>query len=137
MEGLHELTELQREVLFRTVINGESVSSVANDKNCSDRNIRDIRIRALDHLRKKTNVDTRGNLPWNTILPIIGLLCLMGIIVYLLSPCLHYLEQISKRLVISVVAIALPVLDVYLSRRAAEEMIRHWWDHLNTPKQKK
>lgn len=33
-EGLRELTELQREILFRTVINGESTESVAQDKQC-------------------------------------------------------------------------------------------------------
>lgn len=51
--GLQELTELQREVLFRTVINGESTESVAQDKQCSARNIRDIRNRALKQLRGK------------------------------------------------------------------------------------
>lgn len=53
VEGLHELTELQREILFRTVINCESTESVAQDKDCSARNIRDIRARALKHLRSK------------------------------------------------------------------------------------
>ena len=52
-EGLRELTELQREVLFRTVINGESTESVAQDKQCSSRNIRDIRARALRQIRAK------------------------------------------------------------------------------------
>ena len=52
-EGLHELTELQREVLFRTVINGESAESVARDKQCSPRNIRDIRTRTLRQLKSK------------------------------------------------------------------------------------
>ncbi|MBR2131644.1 MAG: hypothetical protein IJ955_03750 [Oscillospiraceae bacterium] len=62
---------------------------------------------------------------------------MMGIIAYLLSPYLHYLERIPDQLAISVVAVALPVLDVYMSRRAAEEMIRCWWDHLNTPNKEK
>lgn len=52
-EGLRELTELQREVLFRTVINGESTESVAQDKHCTARNIRDIRARALRQLKRK------------------------------------------------------------------------------------
>ena len=52
-EGLHELTELQREILFRTVINGESTESVAQDKQCSSRNIRKIRARALRQIRAK------------------------------------------------------------------------------------
>lgn len=46
-DALHALTELQREILFRTIINGESTESVAQDKQCSSRNIRDIRARAL------------------------------------------------------------------------------------------
>ncbi len=52
-EGLRELTELQREILFRTVINGESTESVAQDKQCSSRNIREIRARALRQIRAK------------------------------------------------------------------------------------
>ena len=51
--GLHELTELQREVLFRNIINRESTESIARDKQCTSRNIRDIRSRALKHLRSK------------------------------------------------------------------------------------
>ena len=41
-DALHALTELQREILFRTIINGESTESVAQDKQCSSRNIRDM-----------------------------------------------------------------------------------------------
>lgn len=33
-DALHALTELQREILFRTIINGESTESVAQDKQC-------------------------------------------------------------------------------------------------------
>lgn len=50
-EGLQELTNLQREVIFRNVINGESTSVIAAEKECSARNIRDIRARALKSLR--------------------------------------------------------------------------------------
>lgn len=52
--GLHDLTDLQREVIFRNVINGEDVSSIAESKKCSARNIRDIRNRALKALRAAT-----------------------------------------------------------------------------------
>ena len=52
-DALHALTELQRDILFRTVINGESTESVAQDKQCSSRNIRDIRTRALRQIRVK------------------------------------------------------------------------------------
>ncbi|MEI3086363.1 MAG: hypothetical protein V8S87_10440 [Oscillospiraceae bacterium] len=54
-DALHALTELQREILFRTIINGESTESVAQDKQCSSRNIRDIRTRALRQIRAKIN----------------------------------------------------------------------------------
>lgn len=46
-----DLTDLQREVIFRNVINGESTSVIAEEKNCSARNIRDVRARALKALR--------------------------------------------------------------------------------------
>ena len=46
-DALHALTELQREILFRTVINGESTESIAQEKQCSARNIRDIQTRVL------------------------------------------------------------------------------------------
>lgn len=49
--GLHDLTDSQGEVIFRNVINGEDVSSIAESKKCSARNIRDIRNRALKALR--------------------------------------------------------------------------------------
>lgn len=52
--GLHDLTGLQREIIFRNVINGEDVSSIAESKKCSTRNIRDIRNRALKALRAAT-----------------------------------------------------------------------------------
>ena len=39
-DALHALTELRGRFLFRTIINGESSQSVAQDKQCSSRNIR-------------------------------------------------------------------------------------------------
>ena len=134
VEGLHELTELQREVLFRTVINGEAVASVAEDRNCSERNIRDIRTRAIEHLRKKTNVDTRGSISVGMFARLIALFALVGGLVYLVRP---YLERIPEWIAIPIVVVALPGL-YYLfqktQRDTTEEMIRRWWDHLNTPK---
>ena len=50
-EGLDELTDLQREVIFRSIVNEENVSVIAKEKDCSARNIRDIRARALKVLR--------------------------------------------------------------------------------------
>jgi hypothetical protein len=53
VDALHQLTELQREIIFRNIINGESAAVIAEEKNCSARNIRDIRERALKALRVK------------------------------------------------------------------------------------
>lgn len=61
--GLHDLTDLQREVIFRNVINGEDVSSIAESKKCSTRNIRDIRNRALKALRAATTGEAGSGSP--------------------------------------------------------------------------
>lgn len=53
VEGLHMLTELQRQVIFRNIVNGESTESIAQDMGCTSRNVRDIRNRALKILRRK------------------------------------------------------------------------------------
>lgn len=54
ISALQGLTELQREVIFRSIVNGEDTASIAEDKNCSARNIRDIRNRALKCIRTAT-----------------------------------------------------------------------------------
>lgn len=61
-DALHALTELQREILFRTIINGESTESVAQDKQCSSRNIRDI---LNSTIQRRTNLHEYlcGNMP--------------------------------------------------------------------------
>ncbi len=61
--GLHDLTDLQREVIFRNVINGEDVSSIAESQKCSTRNIRDIRNRALKALRAATTGEAGSGSP--------------------------------------------------------------------------
>ena len=66
--GLQNLTELQREVIFRNVINGESVHSIAKEKNCTDRNIRSIRDRALKMLRGSIKDDCRGTMSITVLL---------------------------------------------------------------------
>ena len=73
-EGLHELSELQREVLFRTVINDESTESVARDKQCSSRNIRDIRARALRQLKGKITKHEESGTPDVLLIVFVGLL---------------------------------------------------------------
>lgn len=78
-KGLRELTELQREILFRTVINGESTESVARDKQCSVRNIRDVRGRALQYLRKKiTHYDGFGTVTVLLVVLAFLLVCYVG-----------------------------------------------------------
>ena len=134
VEGLHELTELQREVLFRTVINGEPVASVAEDRSCSARNIREIRTRAIEHLRKKIKMDTRGSMSTGVLFLLVVLLGLVGGLVHLLLP---FLERIPKWTTIPFAVVALPSLYFMFQKTendATEKMIRRWWDHLNTPK---
>ena len=67
---------------------------------------------------------------------LIALFALVGGLVYLLRP---YLERIPERVAIPIVVVALPGL-YYLfqktQRDTTEEMIRCWWDHLNTPMKK-
>lgn len=127
VEGLHELTELQREVLFRTVINGEPVASVAMDKGCSDRNIRDIRARALNHLRKKAEGDRIGSLYVVSLLVI----CALALAAYfLLHPLLGIIEALPAWLTYSL-ALLLVIVLVFVERhrrlKSAKDMLRRWW----------
>ena len=107
-EGLHELTELQREILFRTVINGESTESVAQDKQCTARNIRDIRARALRQLKRKiTRREGSGKVSVTMIL--IALACLLAVyfgskfFVEYLLPLYPWLEYVGCAIAAAVV----------------------------------
>lgn len=134
-EGLHELTELQREVLFRTVINGESTESVAWDKQCSSRNIRDIRTRALRQLQRKITRHEGSGSPAVLLIVFVGLLAAyFGIEIFtkrlaLGSPWLKYAGC----------AIAIILLAVMFWRgrnREVEGLLRNHWSNLNGAQRK-
>lgn len=126
-EGLRELTELQREVLFRTVINDESTESVARDKQCSSRNIREIRARALKHLRLKvTRHEGSGEISWKLIL-----LLFITLLVYIGAGYL-----LSNYAWLKYVIVALGIFSIIfgaraLWRREAEGLLRQHWASLN------
>ena len=125
-EGLHELTELQREILFRTVINRESTESVARDKQCSSRNIRDIRARALRQLKSKI---TRREGSGSPVVLIIVLLCLFAcyfgieIFVERLLPLYPWLEYVGYAIA---AAIAIPVVYRFKDREIEGLLRNHW-----------
>lgn len=135
VDGLHKLTELQREVLFRTVINGESTESVAQDMNCTSRNIRDIRGRALRQLRRGiTRHEASGYLDAFVLALLVAMFAcrgMMAIADYLL-PIYPWLENVAG-------AIAALFLGFVLFRSRndeVEDLLRRHWDSLNGPRGK-
>ncbi len=129
-EGLRELTELQREVLFRTVINGESTESVARDKQCSSRNIRDIRARALKHLRSKITKREGSGKP-SLLIIVLLLMVLVGV------PLICWGERLLVMYpwLEPVAAVFAALLIVFMfwkgPRRETEDQLRQHWAHLN------
>ena len=125
-DALLGLTELQREVLFRTVINGESTESVARDKQCSSRNIRDIRTRALKHLRSKITKREGSGSPVVLIFVLLWLLaCYFGIeiIVERLLPLYPWLEYVGYAIA---AAVAIPVVYRFKDREIEGLLRNHW-----------
>ena len=125
-DALHALTELQREILFRTVINGESTESVAQDKQCSARNIRDIRARALKHLRSKITKREGSGFPVVLIFVLLWLLaCYFGIeiIVERLLPLYPWLEYVGYAIM---AAVAIPVVYRFKDREIEGLLRNHW-----------
>ena len=130
-EGLHELTELQREVLFRTVVNRESTESVARDKNCSSRNIRDIRTRALDYLRKRAMGDKRGDMPTTALFVIIVILAAAY---FLLRPVFEIPPEVLPWYTYVLIPVFFAVAFIVYRKaqiRKTTEAVRQWWRHLN------
>lgn len=129
-EGLRELTELQREVLFRTVINGESTESVAQDKQCSSRNIRDIRARALRQIRAKIKRHEGYGRPDVAIIILLFML-LVGVPLVCwgeqLWTAYPWLEPVAA--VLSALVVAVMFQDSF--RREAESLLRQHWASLN------
>lgn len=134
-DALHELTELQREVLFRTVINGEPTESVARDKQCSARNIRDIRGRALKFLHSKVR-DRRGSLPATTLLLVVLIIAVISVPVY------FFLERVGEAypwIWYPLAAVCVAVGGFVLWRRRHREtvnLLRWHWGKLNGVRKK-
>ena len=133
IEKLKSLTELEREVLFRNVINGESAESIAQDKQCTSRNIRDIRSRALRQLRAGyIKHEGIGYIDTKLIAIIVAALfvgCGLETLVRL-YPLLGYVFA----------AIAIPLLIIMFPRireRETENRLRRHWDSLRKPQREK
>lgn len=101
--GLRDLTDLQREVIFRNVINGEDISSIAESKNCSTRNIRDIRNRALKALRAATAGKSGSGSP-DAVLFVLWSLLLGAAAYFLLVP------EAVEAWIRTAVFVALPII---------------------------
>ena len=134
-DALHALTELQRENLFRTVINGESTESVAQDKQCSSRNIRDIRARALRQIRAK--IKRREGYGRPDVASIILLfMLLVGVPLACwgeqLWAAYPWLESVAA--VLS--ALVMAVMFQNSLRREAERLLRQHWASLNGSQKK-
>lgn len=103
--GLHDLTDLQREIIFRNVINGEDVSYIAESKKCSARNIRDIRNRALKALRAAT-ADKSGSGSPDAALFVLWALLLVAAVYFILVP------GVAPAWVRTATFVALPIVTV-------------------------
>ena len=134
-EGLRELTELQREILFRTVINGESTESVARDKQCTSRNIRAIRNRAVKHLRssmtKREGSGSTGTLLF-VLLVLLAFYFGIEIIGRHLLPLYPQLKYVGYAIV---VLVCIPVFFLFKDREV-EGLLRNHWASLNGSQRK-
>ena len=135
-EGLHELTELQQKILFRTVINGESTESVAQDKQCSSRNIREIRARALRQIRAKIKRREGYGRPGVVIIILLFMLLVgvplicWGERLWVMYP---WLEPVAP--VLSALVMAVMFQDSF--RREAENLLGKDWARLNGGEEKR
>lgn len=134
-DALHALTELQREILFRTIINGESTESVAQDKQCSSRNIRDIRARALRQIRAKIKRREGYGRP-DVVIIILLFMLLVGVPLACwgeqLWAAYPWLESVAA--VLS--ALVMAVMFQNSLRREAERLLRQHWASLNGSQKK-
>lgn len=134
-DGLHELTELQREILFRTVINGEPTEAVAQDKQCSSRNIRDIRGRALRQLKSKITKHEGSGSPAVLLIVFVGLLAAyFGIEIIVKQLALGY--PWLKYAGCAIVAILLVVMFWHGRNREVKGLLRNHWASLNGAQRK-
>lgn len=134
-EGLHELTELQREIPFRTVINNESTESVAQDKQCSSRNIRDIRGRALRQLKSKILRREGSGYPSALIfILLVTFACYFGaeIMVEKILPLYPWLEYVGY----GILALVCILLFFRFKDNEVEGLLRNHWANRNGSQRK-
>lgn len=122
--GLHDLTDLQREVIFRNVINGEDVSSIAESKKCSARNIRDIRNRALKALRAATAGEAGSGSP-DAVLLALWVLLLGAATYFILVPgAAAAWESTAVFVALPIVTVAAVWRIVRLAQNSAKGQLR-------------
>ena len=132
VEKLKGLTELEREVLFRNVINGESTESIAQDKQCTSRNIRDIRSRALRQLRAGYGKhEGSGYIDKMLIATLAALLIGCGLMA--LVRLYPWLEYVFAAIALSIFIITFP----RIRERETENRLRRHWDSLRKPRREK
>ena len=132
VEKLKGLTELEREVLFRNVINGESTESIAQDKQCTSRNIRDIRSRALRQLRAGYGKhEGSGYIDKMLIATLAALLIGCGLMA--LVRLYPWLEYVFGAIALSIFIITFP----RIRERETENRLRRHWDSLRKPRREK
>lgn len=132
VDGLHELTELQREILFRNIINRESTESIARDKQCTSRNIRDIRSRALKHLRSKLTRHEGSGDPKVVVLALLAVLAIyFGL--EILTPIYPWLVYV----VIAIMVLACVLTYLRFRDNEVEGLLRNHWASLHGVRKKK
>ena len=134
-DALHALTELQRGILFRTVINGESTESVAQDKQCSARNIRDIRTRALRQIRAKiTRHEGFGE--FGVVIIVLLFMLLIGVPLVCWGKQLWAAYPWLEPVAVVLSALVMAVMFQNSFRREAESLLRQHWAKLNGSQRK-
>ena len=132
VKKLEKLTELEREVLFRNVINGESTESIAQDRQCSSRNIRDIRSRALKQLRTITFKHEGSGYIDSFVRVLIGVV-VVGFVLMKLAPIYPWLIY-----VVCAIGVLISILTYPRFREASTAgQLRLYWRDLHRPRKRK
>lgn len=126
--GLQGLTELQREVIFRNVVNGEDVTTIAEAKNCSTRNIRDVRSRALKALRTAATEGAEGTGYLNAALFILWSLLIIAAGYLLFVPdAVDMWMRTAVFIALPIVTVAAVCVIVHKLRNSPAKRLRDYW----------
>lgn len=133
VEGLKALTPLQREVIYRNVIAEEKIQAIAEDLNCSARNVRDIKNRALTTLRSHTSRDANGSstMAAMILIPVCALATVWLALYFIyLQMTAHWFEVFI--LVQTPFTLTFVVIQIILSvTRYQERALRDYWKRLH------